>query len=55
MYRRGQGSPEAILETGESNGKILTLFSFLSAFLGDTQGHFHGLGEQSVKEKRDNH
>lgn len=36
--------PKAILETGESNGKILTLFSFLTVFLGATQGHMHGLG-----------
>lgn len=40
--------------SGESNGKILTLFSFLVMFLGATQGHFHGVGEQSDREKRDN-
>lgn len=51
---RGKGRPKAILEIGESNGKILTLFSFLAAFLGGTQGHFRGLGEQSDQEKRDN-
>lgn len=44
----------SILETWENNGKILTLFSSLAAFLGATQEHFHGLWEQSEREKKDN-
>lgn len=51
---RGKGRPKATLETVESNGKILTLFSFLVTFLGATQGHFQGLGEQSDRKEKDN-
>lgn len=48
------GRPKAILETWENNGKIITLYSSLADFLGARQWHFHGLGKQSERGKRDN-
>jgi len=39
MHMRGKGRPKAILETGETEGKILPLFSFWTVLLGATQRH----------------
>lgn len=50
----GRGGPRPSSGLEKVMAKSSPFFSFLAAFLGATQGHFHGLGEQSDREKRDN-